>query len=125
MAHTDASELFNRSFVDFMEDLEAIGIDKVPEYPMLKASAELIAQIDKHKPASMFYRYVVKLYEEQIMRCDEDFFLTEQLSDQQNMPLVGAIKHIWRSLTDGNKTAVWRHMRVLVVLSRSAAGATA
>lgn len=122
MAPPDDYDLFNRSFANFLEDLEAIGIETLPEYPMLRASCELLAQIDKKKPAQMLYTYITVPYEEQLLRCDEEFFLTTQLTAQDNMPLVRAIQLIWRELNESNKTAVWRHMHVLLVLSRRATG---
>jgi len=115
----DYAELFNRKLNDFLEDLEAIGIRSVADYPLLKASCQLLASVDKARPADMFLRYVVGPYEDQIVRRNEDFFLKETYkSVSADMAIVNAIKQIWSTLDLHNKDAIWQHMLVLMVLSK-------
>lgn len=117
----DNADMFNRKLADFLDDLEAIGINSVAEYPMLKASCSLLAQMDKSRPAQIFFRYILSPYEDQIATCDEQFFLSEQLTETKDMAIVNAIRQIWKNLDSGNKAAIWKHMQVLMVLSRRVA----
>lgn len=114
----DPADLFNRKLNDFLEDLEQIGIQNVQEYPLLKTSCQMLASIDKKRPAEMFHKYVVGPYEKQITDRNEEFFWNETYGSNNSMLIVQAIKQIWKTLDDDNKEAVWKHMQVLMVISR-------
>ena len=119
-ASIDYADMFNRKLAEFLTDLEAIGIESVPEYPLLKTSAQMMAKIDKTKMPVVFHTFVLQQYEAQIMAQDEEFFLDrQQFSNNANdFAIVSAIKTIWSSLDDVNKNAIWAHLRVLTVLCR-------
>lgn len=118
------AELFNRKMHEFFEDLEVIGITEVQEYPLLKASCQVMASIDKRHPPEMFLKYVVGPYETQITSQDEAFFMQDNaIPGVSDMPLVHAIKQIWSTLDDHNKSAVWKHMQVLTALAHMQANA--
>ncbi len=120
----DYADMFNRKLGEFLSDLEAIGIDSVPEYPMLKASAQMMAKFDKSKMPIIFNSFVLNQYESQIMAQDEAFFLDQQFTNNTNdFAIVSAIKKIWSSLDDVNKNAIWAHLRVLTVLCKKCTSA--
>ena len=120
----DYADMFNRKLGEFLSDLEAIGIDSVPEYPMLKASAQMMAKIDKSKMPIVFHTFVLKQYEQQILAQDEAFFLDQQFANNTNdFAIVSAIKKIWSTLDNVNKSAIWAHLRVLTVLCKKSLAA--
>lgn len=118
----DYAQLFNRKLAEFLTDMEAVGIqERVPEYAVIKASIQFMAQMDaSHMPAS-FHAHVVQRYEDQILRRDEAFFLTESYQDvAHHLAVVDAIKRMWTTLDDDNKQAIWKHLQVLTLLSKRA-----
>ena len=118
MSGVDYADVFNKKLGEFFEDLEQIGINNVQDYPLMKASCQFLASVDKRRPAEMFHKYVVGPYQAQITDRDEEFFWNESYNSVSDMAIVNAIKHIWKTLDDTNKNAVWMHMQVLMVLAR-------
>lgn len=117
------ADLFNRKLRDFMLDLESIGIDQVPDYPLFRSSVNLLVSIDPRRPASLFHQYVVKPFGQQILSRDEGFFIeSESLGPNTSMPIVSMIKGLWSKLSGRDKDAVWGHFQVLTVLSNRVMG---
>jgi hypothetical protein len=116
----DYADLFNRKLQEFFQDLEEVGIERVQEYPLLKASSQLLASMDKQRPAEVYNKYVAVPYEVQITNRDETFFWNESFSNVKDVAIVHAIKQIWQTLDDANKDAIWKHLQVLLILARKA-----
>lgn len=118
----DHAELFNRKLTEFLDDLEAIGIDRLPDYALFKTSTSLLMTVDKRRPAAMFCDYIATPYEQYIVARDDKFFLADSFTHPHggNTSIVDMIKQMWATLQPANQDAIWSHLQVLTVLAKRA-----
>lgn len=121
MDAADPFELFNRKLADFIEDLAPL-MQHMPDYQMLRATAALLSSMQPRKNQEYFDMYVAAWFERQILDRDEEFFLSRDYPDAQDtcqdLGIVPMLKAVWTSLAQGDRDAVWAHLKVLVLLNR-------
>lgn len=108
--------MFNNKLGDFLDDLRSV-IGHLPEYTVLTSSVQFLSKFQEEQNCVLFDRYVVAPYGDQIRNRDEAFLLGEQYSANANSGIVYMLKSVWRSLPDQDKSSVWDHMHVLLLLS--------
>lgn len=113
--------LFNNKLCDFFEDLKGV-IGNLPDYDWMTSSAELVSTIDPSQNHKLFVSHVENLYASHIIDRNESFFLNNEYNeidrDQMSSPnMISLLKHIWCSLNDADKMAVWDHLEMLLKIS--------
>jgi hypothetical protein len=114
--------LFNRKLSDFTSDL-VTSFPHVPEFNIMRKSAQLMANVmDVKGNQALFDKHVASRYADHIKCRDEAFFLTESYAaaggnTSSGLNVVEVLKGVWRSLSDADKDAMWRHLQVLVILN--------
>lgn len=113
--------MFNRKLTDMLEDLAAC-FPTVPEFAVaLSPPGRLLMTIDPSHPHHMFHEYVVLPYERRILDRDDAFLLSQELFGPPSSTqgdVVALIKRVWCGATVEDREAIWRHLHVLIVLSR-------
>ena len=112
-------ELFNRKMQDFIEDLEPL-LRHVAEYQILAKSTQWLWAMDARQNQQLFHEWVVTPFEAQIRARDEEFFLRVEVSSSvpsNSVGVVSMLRNEWHGLSASDRTAVWSHLQVLVVLS--------
>lgn len=116
-AAMDAIDVFNAKLGEFVDDMRAV----YPDAKELKAYLQLSTQLNKRLAHSVFERMVVVPYGASILSRDESFLMSQdfqELSSQGgDLDIVSRLKTVWRSLSDADKDAIWKHMQLLVRLS--------
>lgn len=110
--------LFNRKMQDFIDDLKCVCTN-VTEIALLQTAFNLGVAVSPQYACQIYHEKVVLPYGELIKLRDEEFFLSHNYNDvaSDNFDIVDKLKHVWKSLSDDNKDAIWKHLQVLMVLS--------
>ena len=115
---------FNTQLIRFFEDLS----ETYPEEREIKMSLEAIQGLKKINPKmilELFYEHVYQPMHEAIGREDEVVvieYANRKISTQFNemsIALVMFQKH-WTTMTDGNRSSIWKYLKVLCVLCEKA-----
>ena len=116
--------LFNQKLIGFFEDLSAT----FPEERDIKMALEAIQGAKKINPRlllDMFVEYVTKPLRDPILAEDEEkviLFAKATIQTQYNdmSPALMIFDKHWPTMSDGNRDAIWKHLKVLVLLSERA-----
>lgn len=114
-------EMFNRKLTDMMEDLSAC-FPAVTEFAVvLSPPAQMLLKLDPAHAQRMFHEYVALPHENRILNRDEAFLMSQDrfgpvTSDQGDV--VALIKRVWQGASLEDRDAIWKHLHVLIVLSR-------
>lgn len=109
--------LFNTKLTEFIADLQPL-IGHLPEYAILSKTTMVLATFNGRGNQEVFDTYVAKPYEDRIIASDESFFLTSSYDQFNSAGFVQLLKSVWGSVSDSDKTAIWNHLKVLIVLNR-------
>lgn len=115
----DQHALFNKKLIDFVDDLLLLRSRNkinVPQLDVLKPTIMVAASVDPAQPRKMFHDHVASKYGNQIKNKDEEFFLNESYDDTADINIIGMLKGDWKALSPNNKSAIWQHLQVLLVL---------
>ena len=124
MSTVSSLGLFNQKLINFFEDLAAT----FPEERDIKMALEAIQGAKKINPRlllDMFVEYVTKPLRDPILAEDEDkviAFAKATIQTQYNdmSPALMIFDKHWPTMSDGNRDAIWKHLKVLVLLSERA-----
>ena len=109
--------LFNKKLMGFADDLLLICPD-MPEIVLFKTTLSVCIPMTPNLPQQVFHSTVTQKYSDSIISKNEAVLLNESYDDLTNdLDIIEKIKHIWKTLSDDNKNAVWQHLQVLLVLS--------
>ncbi len=116
--------IFNNKLINFFEDLQ----ESFPEEKDIRTSLEALRGAKKVNPKlllDIFYDQVTKPLRDQILAQDEEKVIAYARSAIQSQfneisfSLVIFDKH-WSTMSEHNKDAIWKYMKVLVLLSEKA-----
>jgi hypothetical protein len=116
--------IFNSKLIGFFEDLA----ETFPEEKDIKSALEMLQFAKKSTPTmilSMFVEYVQKPLHDSIMKEDENAiieFARASITSQFNeiSPALMIFDKHWATLSDANRQAIWKHLKVLVLLAERA-----
>ena len=116
--------IFNSKLIGFFEDLA----ETFPEEKDIKSALEMLQFAKKSTPTmilAMFVEYVQKPLHDSIMNEDENAiiaFARASISSQFNeiSPALMIFDKHWGTLSDPNRQAIWKHLKVLVLLAERA-----
>lgn len=115
---------FCNQLIHFFEELS----ETFPEERDIRSALDVIRgakQINPRLILDMFYEHVVKNLRQEIVNEDVDGIIAHarKVIDQQFNEILPALaifdKH-WGSLEDTNKAAIWKYLKVLVILCEKA-----
>ncbi len=115
---------FTTQLVRFFEDLS----ETYPEEREIKMGLEAVVGLKKINPKmllELFYDYVYKPIGEAVLREDEEVVITyakstiENQFNEMSSALLIFDKH-WNTMTDSNRQAIWKYLKVLVTLCEKA-----
>jgi hypothetical protein len=116
--------IFNNKLITFFEDLQ----ESFPEERDIKTSLEALRGAKKINPKlllDVFYENVTRPLRDQILAEDEEKVISyakKAIQSQFNEVSVALMifdKH-WPTMSENNKEAIWKYMKVLVLLSEKA-----
>lgn len=116
--------IFNSKLIGFFEDLA----ETFPEEKDIKSALEMLQFAKKSTPTmilAMFVEYVQKPLHDSIMKEDETAiieFARASITTQFNeiSPALMIFDKHWATLSDANRQAIWKHLKVLVLLAERA-----
>ena len=111
-------------FVRFLEELR----DTFPEEREIKSALEIVQNARKINPRlilDMYMTHVAGPLREPILKEDTEAIIVyarSSLSTQFNetLPALAIFDRHWESLSDMNRQAIWKYMKVLIALSDKA-----
>lgn len=119
--------MFNKKLLDFIDDLNLLrssGKINLAQIEAVRPFVMMYASMDPQQPQRMFDTYVVSKFGHHIQRRDEEFMLNESYADVQHhvssdphMDIIGMLKRDWQHLSAANKSAIWQHLQVLLLLN--------
>jgi hypothetical protein len=120
--------MFCNMLTRFFQEL----IETFPEERDIKAALETIQGARKINPGlvrDMFYEHVTKDLKETILKEDDQGIIAyarQKISNQFNeiLPALAIFDKHWGGLSDANRAAIWKYLKVLVALNEKARGAT-
>ena len=119
--------LFCNTLIRFFEELK----DTFPEERDIRLALETINSARKINPGlvrDMFYEHVTKDLRDPITREDEQAIIAyakAKIDQQFNeiMPALAIFNTHWAGLSDANRQAIWKYLKVLVMLNEKAKNA--
>jgi DNA-binding transcriptional ArsR family regulator len=122
-ASTTYYECFNNKLDELLGELSRT-FTEMSDIKILRNGLTFARTLDLKMPQSMFDRHVTPAYEKRIIDEDEQFFLHEEdyhaIASEHGVDLdiIGQLKSIWKDLDGENKQAIWKYLKVLVLLNR-------
>ena len=124
MAAVSSLGLFNQKLIGFFEDLSFT----FPEERDIKMALEAIQGAKKINPRlllDMFTEYVTKPLRDPILAEDDEkviSFAKATIQTQYNdmSPALMIFDKHWPTMSEANRDAIWKHLKVLVLLSERA-----
>lgn len=115
-------ERFNKTFADFVDDL-CIAYPNDGEFRMCKVVLGTALTMRKNLIHGFFLTKIIPAFEEQILNRDEEFFNSKDYSQYTSKiagagQLIAKIKAMWVDMSEDNKDAVWRYLKVLIALAK-------
>jgi hypothetical protein len=117
--------LFNLKTADFLSDQDGIMYDMY-DYSLFKQGVALMSSFDARAPYRHFNEYVMSPYGTYIRSRDDTFFLEAPIEEEAanvgfmdmkfNFKIVDIIRSRWRTLSPEDRSAVWDHLSLLLVL---------
>ena len=116
--------IFNTKLITFFEDLQ----ETFPEERDIRTSLEALRGAKKINPKlllDVFYENITRPLRDQILTEDEEKVITyarQAIKVQFNEVSVALVifdKH-WPTMSEHNKQAIWKYLKVLVLLSEKA-----
>ena len=119
----DAYKDFNSAAKYFIRDLMT-SYPEFPEFKTLFTIYKIVKSINKKAPQRYLRDLVLERCKVQIMQEDDSLF-DAGVIDINELPLpvkllltdFNNIKEIWTSLEEKDKSAIWKHLKVLTILS--------
>jgi|LauGreSBDMM110SN_4_FD.fasta_scaffold414300_1 hypothetical protein len=116
--------LFTDKLIAFFRDLK----DTYPEEKEIKAALEGLEAAKKVNPRlihDLFDQHVYKPLREDILAEDVDKIvaytkLAIQTQFNEIYPALSIFEKYWPDMSDSNRSAIWKHLKVLVLLSERA-----
>jgi hypothetical protein len=116
--------LFNEKLIGFFEDLAAT----YPEERDITMALEGIRFAKKSNPKlilDLFLEYISKPLKEPILAENEEYviaFAHKQIQTQFNemSPALTIFNKHWPEMSEANQKAIWKHLKILVLLSEQA-----
>lgn len=116
--------LFNNKLIDFFQEL----YETYPEERAIKSAIEALQGAKKINPRlilDLFMEYVTKPLRDPILAEDETTVITyakNAIATHFNevSPALMIFDKLWPSMSDANREAIWKHMKVLILLSEKA-----
>jgi len=118
---------FNNKLDDFVKSLETLCVafpDVLYLVIMFQNAIYMSKIADEKIPVCFYFKYVVRPYEIELLKCNERFFLShsfDELCTQQSMSsgIVDTLKSIWIKLKQENKDVIFAHLNLLMALSKA------
>ncbi len=121
---TTTLSLFNTKLIDFFQELH----ETYPEERTIKSAIEALHGARKINPKlilDLFTEYVTKPLRDPILAEDEatviafaKVIIGQQFNEMS--PALLVFDKLWPDMTEANRDAIWKHMKVLVLLSEKA-----
>jgi hypothetical protein len=116
--------LLSLKVIEFLNDLDHI-IGDVTDFRVFKQSMKLLSIADERSIHQSFNKYICVPYAEYIMSENEVFFLHTDVETHENLDvasvnfsLIRILRDRWMTLHDHDREAIWKHLKVLVILNR-------
>lgn len=123
MSKGDFIDLFNAKSEEFIKEL-VVSFPNIKHFAQIKTGFMFIKNLDKRQPQDIFNTYISAKYREQILTCDEKFFLDKDYDmidpnykREYWEEFIDNIRTVWQDLDEPNKEAIWRYFKVLVILN--------
>lgn len=115
-----ALSAFNTQLVNFFQELS----ETFPEEREIKMALEAIQGAKKINPRlilDLFYTHVCSELKDAIQRQDIDYvqmYANDKVKTQFNeiMPALSVFNKHWTSMSDANRNAIWKYLKVLCLL---------
>lgn len=112
---------FCNLLVRFFEEL----IETFPEEKEIRVALEAIQGARKINPrliSDLFYEHIVKDLREPIAKEKEEdiiLYARSKISNQFNeiLPALALFDKHWATMSDANRTAIWKYLKALIVLN--------
>ena len=119
--------MFCTTLIKFFAELR----DTFPEEKEIRVALDMIENAKKINPGlirDMFYEHVTKDLKEPIAREDDVAITTyarTKISQQFNeiSPALSIFDRHWHTLSDGNRSVIWKYLKALIVLNEKARSA--
>jgi len=116
--------LFTEKLIGFFRDLT----DTYPEEKEIKVALDALEAAKKINPRmihDIFYEHVYSPLHEQIMAEDVDAIvaytkIAVQTQFNEVYPALTIFGKYWPDMTESNRSAIWKHLKVLVILADKA-----
>eukprot|EP00798_Chlamydomonas_sp_ICE-L_P032425 gene32425-biopygen13861 len=119
-------DVIEKMTADFLSDLDGILSDMY-DYTLFKQGVTLMSSFDARAPYRYFNEYVMIPYGKYIKSRDDKFLLETPIEEENvdnmdfmdmkfDFKIVDIIRSRWQTLTQADRSAVWEHLGLLLIL---------
>eukprot|EP00798_Chlamydomonas_sp_ICE-L_P006394 gene6394-biopygen1548 len=119
-------DVIEKMTADFLADLDGILSDMY-DYTLFKQGVTLMSSFDARAPYRYFNEYVMIPYGKYIKSRNDKFFLETPIEEENvdnmdfmdmkfDFKIVDIIRSRWQTLTQADRSAVWEHLGLLLIL---------
>lgn len=112
----DIYDIFNAKLLDFLGDLKET-FPTMTQFEFYDGITRTCIIMSKEKPLQMFKSNVEVPFGESIDKKNDEFILNREFSEA-DQSFVNMLKLIWKDLDKDNKNSVWKHVQLLLAISR-------
>lgn len=119
---TELLTKFNDTFVELLDDLIRV-FPEDGDFKVAKLGVRTAVMSDEAAVQAIFHEKVTARYEGHVLSRDESFFLQQDYREDtaefdDAADVVDKLKGYWKHLGEGERDAIWRYLRVLVLLDK-------
>lgn len=113
--------VFNNNLLTFLNTLSGTFPNEV-HFKKASVAVSSVILLDKEIPLLQFRQHV-NPHREQIMKCDEAFFLNKDTASfveggsDNATDIIDYLKNLWKGISDINKKVIWNWLHALIKIS--------
>ena len=118
-------DVFNEKLYEFAKDLNT-SFPEIEEFKQFKLGVQLAKNVSEKAIEPVFRKHISQ-FRDEIMEKNEKFFLEEdyksvmelapEVKGQQFDNTILKLKSLWKTLNEDNKEAIWKYLKLLILIS--------
>lgn len=117
MSQINFHQVFTNKFLEFLVELKTT-FPEVTDFEMYENLTRTSVMFNEELPLTLFKSSVEQPFGKYIDNKDDSFIYDDSIFKNTDDSFVKILKMIWKDLDETNKNHVWKHIQLLLAISR-------